>query len=315
LSSRPYDAFKIAVVIPCYNVERHIREVVASLPSFIDLIIAVDDASRDRTGPMLDSLEDKRLKVIHHSANRGVGGATLTGFQAALAEKADIIVKMDGDGQMDPAYLKALIEPIVSGDYSYTKGNRFIHSKELARMPFLRRWGNFCLTFLTKLTSGYWHIFDPQNGYWAIQSRDFELLDFHKIHNRFFLENDMLVQLNIFNLRVKDIPIPAKYGDERSSMKLYRIVLSFPFFLIDRFWYRFYQKYILKDFSPIALFFLTGLPLFAWGLLFGLHIWWKSITTNSIATTGTVMLSVLPFILGFELLLQAIILDIHETPR
>ncbi|MFI5303693.1 MAG: glycosyltransferase family 2 protein [Nitrospiria bacterium] len=315
MKDQAYKIFKIAVVIPCFNVEKHIQEVILEIPPFVDLIVAVNDASYDRTPNILNSIQDPRLRVLHHSKNKGVGGAILTGFQKAISEGSEILVKMDGDGQMDPAYLSALLDPIIEEGYSYTKGNRFLHSKELAQMPFLRRWGNFCLTFLTKMTSGYWHIFDPQNGYWAIRGEDLEILNLGKIHHRFFLENDMLVQLNIFNARVKDVAIPARYGNEKSSMKLYKIALSFPYFLFNRFWYRFYQKYILRDFSPIALFFLAGLPLFLWGLGFGIHIWFRSFTTNTIATTGTVMLSVLPFIIGFELLLQGIILDINETPR
>jgi dolichol-phosphate mannosyltransferase len=309
-----YKDLKIAVVIPCFNVENHIQQVISGIPPFIDIIVGVNDASRDRTGEILGQIKDPRLKVIHHSENKGVGGATLAGFQEAIARGADVLVKMDGDNQMDPAYLPQLLDPIHQG-YVYAKGNRFLHTKELFRMPVLRKWGNFCLTFLTKLTSGYWHIFDPQNGYWAIKASEFLLLDTGKIHSRFFFENDMLVQLNIFNLRVKDVPIPARYGNEESSMKLYKIIFSFPFFLANRLIYRFYQKYILRDFSPIALFVVTGIPFFLWGLGFGLHVWWRSIDGNTVATTGTVMLSVLPFLIGFELLLQAVILDIHETPR
>ena len=309
-----YKDLKVAVIIPCYNVEKHIGAVVRGIPSFVDKIIAVNDASRDQTTKALENIKDPRLIIVHHSLNQGVGGATISGFQYALKEGADILIKMDGDEQMDPLYLPALLNPIVEG-YSYAKGNRFLHSTELSYMPFLRKWGNFCLTFLTKITSGYWHIFDPQNGYWAIKAGDFSVLDSSKIHRRFFFENDMLVQLNIFGLKVKDVPIPARYGNEKSSMKLYKIVFSFPFFLIHRLMYRFYQKYILRDFSPIALFVIAGLPFFFWGLGFGLYVWWKSISTNSVATTGTVMLSVLPFLIGFELLLQGIILDINETPR
>ncbi|MBI1820247.1 MAG: glycosyltransferase family 2 protein [Nitrospirae bacterium] len=309
-----YKDLKIAVVIPCYNVEKHIRAVVKGIPPFVDKIIAVNDASTDQTAKALEDINDPRLTILYHSMNQGVGGAALTGFQQALRDGSDILVKMDGDEQMDPFYLPALLTPLVEG-FSYAKGNRFLHSTELNQMPLLRKWGNFWLTFLTKITSGYWHIFDPQNGYWAIKAGDFSVLDLSKIHRRFFFENDMLVQLNIFNLKIKDVPIPARYGNEKSSMKLYKIVLSFPFFLINRLIYRFYQKYILRDFSPIAIFVMAGLPLFFWGLGFGLYAWWKSITTNSVATTGTVMLSVLPFLIGFELLLQGIILDINETPR
>ena len=309
-----YRDLKITVVIPCYNVEKHIAAVIKGIPPFVDQVIAVNDASQDQTAQILENISDRRLVILHHSLNKGVGGATLTGFQHALKQGADILVKMDGDDQMNPLYLPSLLNPIVEG-LSYAKGNRFLHSTELSQMPFSRKWGNFCLTFLTKIASGYWHIFDPQNGYWAIKASDFSVLDLNKIHPRFFFENDMLVQLNIFGLKVRDIPIPARYGDEKSSMKLYKIIFSFPFFLTNRLIYRFYQKYILRDFSPIALFVLTGLPLFFWGTGFGFYTWWKSIETHTVTTTGTVMLSVLPFLIGFELLLQGIILDINETPR
>lgn len=309
-----YRQSKIGIVIPCYNVEKHIEKVIRDIPSYVDRIIAVNDASRDRTADILTRLKEPRLIVIQHEKNEGVGGATVTGFGRALQEDIDILVKMDGDEQMDANYLPFLLDPILDG-YSYAKGNRWLHSQELSRMPFLRRWGNFCLTFLTKITSGYWHIFDPQNGFWAIKTSDLRVLDLNKIHKRFFLENDMLVQLNIFNLRVKDVPIPARYGDEKSTMKLYKIVLSFPFFLFDRLIYRFYQKHILRDFSPVAIFILAGLPLFLWGVGFGLYSWWKAMSMQTVATTGTVMLSVLPLLMGFELILQGIILEINETPK
>lgn len=310
-----YKDKRIAVAIPAYNVQNQIGDVLRSIRDFVDHIIVVDDASQDRTYEVCKNFDDKRLIVLRNSENLGVGGATITGFNMAMKLDADVVVKMDGDGQMDALYLKKLIEPLVSEGYSYSKGNRFLHSYDLERMPKIRLLGNFAMTFLTKLTSGYWHIFDPQNGYIAIRVEALKDLDLHRIAKRYFFENDMLVHLNIHNHRVKDVPIPAIYGDQPSFLKVHKVLISFPVYLFKRYWYRIYQRYVLRDFSPIALFLLLGLPLLLWGIGFGGYLWWRGIMGGFPATTGTVMLAVLPFLVGFELLLQALILDIHETPR
>ncbi len=310
-----YKDKRIAVVVPAYNVETHILEVLRSIRDFVDHIIVVDDTSQDRTYERCKDFDDKRIIVLRNPQNLGVGGATMTGFKMAMKLDADVVVKMDGDGQLEAVHLKKLLEPLITEGYSYTKGNRFLHSQALKMMPKLRLFGNFAMTFMTKLTSGYWHIFDPQNGYIAIRKDALSDLDLDKIAKRYFFENDMLVNLNIHNHRVKDVPIPAIYGNQPSFLKIHRILLSFPFYLLKRFWYRIYQKYVLRDFSPIALFLFSGLPLVVWGMLYGGYIWWRALDTGVPATTGTVMLAVLPFIVGFELLLQALILDIHETPR
>jgi hypothetical protein len=203
----------------------------------------------------------------------------------------------------------------VDGTCDYAKGNRFLRHRGLDGMPRLRLVGNFGLTFLTKLASGYWNVFDPQNGYVAVQTSALRLLDLDRIARRYFFENDMLINLNIYDCRVKDIALPARYGAERSSMNIGTILLSFPFHLFRRYWYRFYRKHVLRDFSPVAVFMLTGLPLLAWGTGFGIYRWLQSYLRNEFASTGTVMLSVLPFLVGFELVLQAIVLEIKETPR
>jgi glycosyltransferase involved in cell wall biosynthesis len=303
------------VVIPAYNVERSIRKVVEGIPDWVDRIIIVDDASLDGTLREARSVVSDRVIVLHHDVNQGVGGATLTGFRRALDEGVKIAVKMDGDGQMDPAHLPVLLDAVTIQGYDYAKGNRFLHSSELSAMPRHRLFGNFVLTFLTKLTSGYWNVFDPQNGYVAIRREPLAQLDFSRIAKRYFFENDILIHLNILGFRVKDVAIPAVYGDERSSMKISRIMGSFPVYLFRRYWYRIYQKYVLRDFSPVALFLFLGLPFFFWGVGFGFYTWWRSWAFGEIATTGTVMLSVLPFLVGFELILQAVILDIQSTPK
>ncbi len=310
-----YKDKRIAVVIPAYNVENHITEVLRSIRDFVDHIIVVDDASQDRTYELCRSFDDKRVIVLRNSTNLGVGGAMITGFKMAIKLDADVVVKMDGDGQMDALHLKKLIEPMISEGYSYTKGNRFLHFQALKTMPKPRLFGNFIMTFLTKLTSGYWHIFDPQNGYIAIQREALLDLDLDRIAKRYFFENDMLVNLNIHHHRIKDVPIPAIYGDQPSFLRIRQVLFTFPFYLFKRFWYRIYQKYVFRDFSPIALFLFTGLPMVLWGIIYGGYIWWRALETGIPTTAGTVMLSVLPFLVGFELLLQALILDIHESPK
>lgn len=306
---------RVHVVVPAYNVEAHIVGVLRSIPDFVDAVTVVDDGSTDGTGAMAKSVGDARVTVLRSPTNEGVGGAMARGFQHALTQGEGIIVKMDGDGQMDPADLPRLLDPIAERRCDYAKGNRFLRSRELDIMPRVRLAGNFILTFLTKLASGYWNVFDPQNGYLAISSSTLRLIDLDRLSRRYFFENDMLIHLNIFDARVRDVAMPSRYGAERSSMRLSRVLCSFPFHLFRGYWYRFYRKHVLRDFSPVALFMLTGLPLLAWGLGFGMYTWGQSWLHNQFASTGTVMLSVLPFLVGFELVLQALVLEIRDTPR
>ena len=310
-----YRDTRIHVVIPAYNVAGHIGHVLKSVPSFVDAVTVVDDCSTDDTHAAVRALADKRLRVVRNARNQGVGGAMVVGFKHALQTGDGIIVKMDGDGQMDPGCLPRLLDPIIDGRCDYAKGNRFLFDRDLDVMPRPRLAGNFILTFLTKLASGYWNVFDPQNGYVAIHSSALRLLDLDRLSKRYFFENDMLINLNIFDLRVRDVAIPARYGDERSSMHLGAVVCSFPLYLLRGYWYRFYQKHVLRDFSAVALFMITGLPLLSFGFCFGAYTWLQSFWHNQFASTGTVMLSVLPFLVGFELVVQALVLEIKATPK
>ena len=309
-----YKEKRILIVIPAYNEERHIGEVIAGVPEYVDTIVVVDDCSRDETATVIESLKDDRLISLQTDRNRGVGGATLLGYSKAKELDCDIVVKMDGDGQMTPEHLPRLLDAIIDG-FDYAKGNRFLAGASLAAMPRHRLFGNIILTFLNKLASGYWHIFDPQNGYTAISRATLDHLDLSKLHHRYFFENDMLIALNFNRARVADVAIPAKYGTEHSNLNPFKAGITFPLLFIPRFCRRIYQKYILRDFSPIALFLIMGVLLFGWGFIFGAYHWILSVLTNHVATTGTVMLAVLPLILGFQLVLQAIVLDIQETPR
>jgi len=303
------------VVIPAHNEERFIGGVVGSVPPFVDGIVVVDDASSDNTSRVVMEVAAPRVVLLRNEDNLGVGGATKRGYRRALEMGADVVVKVDGDGQMPMEKLPSLLDAVVEEGYDYAKGNRFLEGKNLRRMPLVRLVGNIILTFLTKLASGYWHIFDPQNGFTAITRRALEALPLDRIHNGYFFENDMLVHLNIRRFRVKDVPIPAIYGEEESGIKLSSVILTFPWLLLKRFFYRIYQKYVLRDFSPIALFLFLGILMLLWGVGFGAYHWIKSIRTGITASTGTVMLSVLPLILGFQLVLEAIVLDIQESPR
>jgi glycosyltransferase involved in cell wall biosynthesis len=308
-----YKGRKVAVVIPAFNVANQIGSVVKGIPDVVDEIVIVDDGSPDDLAGALWDLQDERVTIVRHAVNQGVGGAMVTGFRRALHGHADVVVKMDGDGQMDPAYLPALLDPIVGAGYGYAKGNRFLYPDELRDMPTIRLIGSFALTFLTKLASGYWHVFDPVNGFVAIDGQLLRRLPLAHIARRYFFEIDMLIMLNIFRARVKDVPVPARYGEETSSMPIGRVSFTFPLYLLRGFWRRLYQRHVLREFSPVAVFWLLGSLLLGWGTGFGVLTWIRSIQTGQVASTGTVMLSVLPFILGFQLALQAILIEIHDS--
>jgi glycosyltransferase involved in cell wall biosynthesis len=310
-----YKGHKIAVVVPAHNEAGHIGGVIAALPELVDDILVVDDCSRDNTTAAAKACGDSRVTVLTTPTNQGVGGATVFGYKKALEIGSDIAVKMDGDGQMPPEYLPEMLDALIDLDFDYAKGNRFLMGSSIGVMPTHRLLGNLGLTFMTKLASGYWQIFDPQNGYTAIKSKVLGTLDLDALHKGFFFENDMLVRLNFGGHRVKDVAVPARYGDEESDINMLNIALTFPFLLTRKFFYRIVQKYVLRDFSPIALFLFLGMALFGWGGGFGVYLEIRTIVTGKATPTGTIMLSLLPLILGFQLLLQAIVLDIQETPK
>ena len=310
-----YKGRRVAVVVPAFNEERFIGGVLSTMPAFVDRIVVVDDGSGDATGRVAASVEDPRVKVLRSDRNRGVGAAMRLGYGAALEDGAELIAKMDGDGQMPPEYLSRLLDALTDEHYDYAKGNRFLLVDSLKTMPRVRLVGNMGLTFMTKLASGYWHVFDPQNGFTAIRAECLRRLDLDAIYDGYFFENDMLIQLSLRDFRVKDVPVPARYGDEVSGLKPLAVGLRFPHLLTRRFFGRIVLKYVLRDFSPIALFLFLGLALFGWGTLFGVYLWITSNVTGHATPTGTIMLALLPLILGFLLLLQAIVLDIQESKK
>ena len=316
--ARPADArprLRVAVVIPAYRVEPHIAAVIQGIPRLVRDVIVVDDASPDGTSTVVGAIGDPRVHLLRHATNRGVGGAMATGYRHALEFGADIVVKMDGDGQMDPEQLGNLLLPIIEGQADYTKGSRFFHARQLREMPVRRRIGNLGLSFLTKAASGYWDVFDPTNGYTAVHRRVLEALDWEKVAERWFFETSMLIELSLLRAVVRDVPIPAKYGNERSSLSEKRALFEFPPRLLSGWLRRVWLQYFVREFSLGSLFLVSGVLLTLFGAGWGAAHWIRSINTGIEATTGTVMIAVVPLILGVQFLLQALSFDIQSSPK
>ncbi|HYB44063.1 MAG TPA: glycosyltransferase family 2 protein [Candidatus Methylomirabilis sp.] len=306
---------RVAVIIPAYRAAETIQTVLSGIPPWVDTIYVVDDASPDETRRAVEALGDPRVHLLVHEVNRGVGGAMITGYRQALRDGMDICVKMDADDQMDPSYLEELIEPLLAGRADYTKGNRFHDPEALRQMPAVRKVGNAGLSFLIKAASGQWHIFDPTNGYTAIHRTALRAVDVGKLHSRYFFESSVLIRLRRIGAVVEDVPIPARYGDERSSLSIRRTLLEFPWLLLQHGARRIVWQHFVLDFSAVSLFLLSGIPLVTFGLCFGLYHWIDSYRRNVLTPTGTVMLAALPLILGFQFLLQALVLDVQDIPR
>ena len=309
--------FTVAVVIPCYQVEDQIRTVIESLPEWVTYIVAVNDASTDRTAEILRSLEveEPRLKVLQHEVNQGVGGAMITGFKEALRIKADFIIKMDGDEQMRADDLGGLLAPLLDGRADFAKGNRFRNPYELARMPRVRLVGNIILTFLTKAASGCWHVVDVQNGFIAVTREVLAAIPLDRLERDYCFENSLLAHAATQSAAIIDVPIPAVYGNEVSNLKISRVLVTFPPKLVYLLFARLLMRHVVHDLSTVAIYVSAGIPLLLFGVTFGGINWWRSSVTGVPATTGTVVLALLTFLLGFILLLQAIDHDIRSAPR
>ncbi len=307
---------RIAVVIPCYRVSKHVLNVIRSIGPEVERIFVIDDKCPEETGKFVtEHCADPRVTVITHDTNQGVGGAVMTGYQAAILENIDIIVKIDGDEQMDPSLIGRFIQPIIDGSADYTKGNRFFNLDQIREMPGLRLFGNAVLSFLNKLSSGYWDIFDPTNGYTAIHADVARMLPFGKISTRYFFESDMLFRLNLLRATVVDIPMDAKYGDESSNLKIRTIVGEFLAKHCRNFFKRVFYSYYLRDLSLASIELPVGLLLFAFGTIFGATHWMRSMATQVATPAGTVMLSALPTLMGMQLILAFLAYDIGSVPR
>jgi len=306
----------VAVVIPCHRVARQILGVIRAIGPETARIYVVDDACPEQSGRLVEAqCRDPRVRVVYHGQNQGVGGAVLTGYRAALADGATVMVKLDGDGQHDPALIPALAQPILAGLADYTKGNRFFDLDGLAAMPSLRLFGNTVLSFVTKFSSGYWDIFDPTNGFTAIHAAVAARLPFEHIARRYFFESDLLFRLNTMRAVVLDIPMRARYEDETSGLAPLRVVPRFMAGHVRNFAKRLGYTYFLRDFSMASVQLLLGIPLVAFGVLFGAVQWMEAERLGTSASAGTVMLAALPIILGFQFLLFFLSYDMQNVPR
>lgn len=312
-----FTEFDIAVVIPAYGVERDIQSVLDGLPPYLKHIIVVDDASPDSSGELVAvaAKNDARIILVTHTQNQGVGGAMVSGFCKALELGAQIVVKLDGDDQMDPAHIPALVKPLIHGKADYVKGNRFRDFQSLGQMPLVRRIGNLGLSFLTKAATGYWGIFDPTNGYFAIRAEILAQLPLDKIDRRYFFETSMLAHLYLLGALVMDVPIPARYRNETSNLSIRRTLFEFPRKLLLTFLRRILLKYYIYDFSMMSLYLMVGIPLLLFGGIFGAVKWIDYASRNVPAPTGTVMLPTISVILGIQILLSAIEIDMNSVPR
>lgn len=308
--------WRIAVVIPCYRVKKHILNVIGAIGPEVSTIYVIDDKCPEETGNfVLEHCKDPRVVVRFNPTNVGVGGAVIAGYLAALDDNVHIVVKVDGDEQMDPSLIPRFVQPIQAGRADYTKGNRFFNLNNVRNMPALRLFGNAVLSFLNKLSSGYWDIFDPTNGYTAIHTEVLRELPLKKISNRYFFESDILFRLNLLKAVVVDVPMDAKYGDEVSNLKISRVIGEFFVKHARNFLKRIFYNYYLRDLSLASLELPLGLLLFIFGSSFGLVQWWHA-ASNDIATpAGTVMLSALPTLMGLQLILAFLAYDIGSVPR
>lgn len=305
----------IAVVIPAYRVAAHIAAVIARVPPEIRHIVVVDDASPDALQAVLAQVSDPPVVVLRHDANQGVGGAMKTGFTKALALGADIIVKVDGDGQMDPALIPQFVDPIAMGDADFTKGNRFDDLRYIRRMPLVRRFGNLALSFLVKLASGYWHAFDPCNGYVALRSGVLRRINVDQLADRYFFEISLLCEAYSAKAVLQDIPMQPVYAGETSSLSPMGTATEFAPRLLRRALHRLLMSYFMRDFNVVSVFLVAGAPLLTFGAVWSAYHWIHAYRVNTTASTGTVMIGVLAIVLGFQLLLQAIVLDVGNEPK
>lgn len=307
----------IAVVIPCYRVRNQIEGVLSRLDAHVDHVYCVDDACPENSAEIIEQCaqQDSRIQLLRHDENQGVGGAVLTGYRRAIGDGADVIVKMDGDGQMDPALIPQLTRPIRFGEADYVKGNRFFQLESVRSMPRVRLIGNIGLSFLTKISSGYWDLFDPTNGFTAIHADVARSLPLERISRRYFFESDMLFRLGTLRAVIVDVPMDAVYGDDQSSLNVVHSLFEFPLAHLRNTFKRLFYNYYLRNFSLASIQLVLGILLLTFGTTFGAVHWIRNAMAGQLTGSGTVMLAALPFILGAQLLLNFIAYDMANIPK
>lgn len=307
---------KVAVVIPCFKVTRHVLDVIAAVPQVATRIYAVDDACPDGSGDFIEqNCADERVVVLRNAVNQGVGGAVMHGYRQAMHDGMEVMVKIDGDGQMDPGLLPDFIDPILRGEADYVKGNRFFHPSDLAPMPRVRLFGNAALSLLNKVSSGYWDIFDPTNGYTVIGRQALSTLDLNKVSARYFFETDLLFRLGLSRAVVCDIPMKAHYADEESGLKISGILFEFAWKHLRNFLKRVFYLYFLRDFSIASLELLAGVALGVFALVYGGVNWWNSWMVGGTTSVGIIILSAVALLSSLQLLLSFFNFDIAAVPR
>ena len=306
----------ICVVIPAYRVRGQVLGVIEKIGKEVDRIFLVDDFCPDNSGAFVKRhCKDKRVIVLRHDENQGVGGAVITGYRAALEAGADIAVKVDGDGQMDPKLIPRLISPLLSGEADYAKGNRFDSLEDLYEMPRVRIFGNAVLSLWSKLSSGYWRVTDPTNGFTAIHRRALESIHLNKLRKTYFFESDMLFRLSIINAVVADVPMKAVYGEEKSHLKIGKVLIEFPFRHTVNLLKRVFYRYYLREWSIASIELPVGLSLLIFGIWFGLASFFDASAAGRATTAGQVTVSAIGIILGVQLLLSFLAYDVASEPK
>jgi glycosyltransferase involved in cell wall biosynthesis len=307
-----YEQKTVAVVVPAHNEEALVASTVARIPDFVDRVIVVDDGSQDTTAERAGNA-DPRVEVVAHERNEGVGAAIVTGYRRAIAEKADVTCVMAADGQMDPDDLEKLVRAVARDECDYAKANRLFTGQAWQLIPRTRYIGNAILSFLTKIASGYWHIADSQSGYTAVNRETLELLDLDRIYRRYGFPNDMLVHLNVWNRRVRDYPSRPIYGvGERSGIRLHSAIPRISWLLVKGFFWRLKEKYVIRDFHPLVLFYTLGFLLVGVGVVLGIIETALRIAGNAVSV-GTVVLVALLIISGSQFALFAMWFDMESN--
>jgi glycosyltransferase involved in cell wall biosynthesis len=312
-----YKGKRISMSIPCLNEEKLIGKTLAAVPDFVDKIFVVDDGSTDETSQVVEELAkaDERIELLRNDQNMGNGYSVVRGFRESIRGDYDINCIVAGDNQCRQEYLADLVEEVASDACDYAKANRFSSTRDLNMPPF-RKFGNIVMSFVNKFATGYYSIFDPLNSYSATKVSTLKRLDLDSISHRYDFENSYLFHLYLAGARVKDVAVPARYEDEVSTIKLRSYIPATSKTLLTCTVKRFFYKYFLLSLHPIALFLVSGFLFFGFGLVYGLYIFVQSLNVgHTPATTATVMLSVVPFIVGFQLLLYALVLDIQNEPK
>jgi glycosyltransferase involved in cell wall biosynthesis len=307
------DGKRVAVVVPAHDEEKLIADTIRSIPDFVDRVIVVDDKSKDGTVAAVRGMDDKRIELVEHERNLGVGAAILTGYRRAIEERVDVTAVMAADAQMDPGDLETLVAPVARGEVDYAKANRLFTGQAWEVIPRYRYLGNAVLSLFTKIASGYWHVADSQSGYTAISLEMLELLDLDRIYPRYGFPNDMLVHLNVWNGRVRDYPSRPIYGvGERSGIRLRKVVPSISWLLLKGFFWRMREKYVIRDFHPLVFFYLLGIFMGALGLGLGIAEVVLRIMGNPI-TAATIVLVALLLIFGSQFTLFAMWFDMESN--